>query len=135
MTGFVKHFIQDNIESIELEKYVELMSIWKQEANRIPGFYEDEFFDEFLSVLSVAYPDAFEKSQAIREQLMQAETFQRIKTQKINYNKGVIFTAEGTIMHIVTKLGITDEQLVDFCDDAARILDLIVLNRGEYKNT
>lgn len=135
MTPFVKSFIEQNINLIEAEEYDQLMLLWQKKANTIPGFYEDVFFTELIYVLSAAYPNVFADSEYAREAIMRKETHQRMHTQQVNYRKGVVFTASSTIMNIVTKLGLSDDELIDLCDEAAEKLQLGILRRGEYQNT
>lgn len=135
MTPYVKSFIEKNIEEIEYLNYDVVIKAWYDKANTIPGFYEDAFFDEFIYVMSTADSQVFEHTTNIREQLMRKEIHKRIHTLQINYSKGVVFTASSTIVNIVTKLGLTDEELTEFADDTATKLGLEILRSGEYQNT
>ena len=134
MTLYTKSFIEKNIKDIEYLNYDVVIKAWYDKANRIPGFYEDSFFDEFISVMSVADPKVFEHTKNIREQLMRKEIHKRMHTLQINYIKGTIFTASSTILNIVTKLGLSDEELTKFADDAATKLGLNIIRSGEYEN-
>ena len=134
MTTFVKSFIEKNIDDIEYLNYDVVIKAWYDKANMIPGFYEDMFFDEFMSVISVADPEVFEHTKDIREELMRKEMHERMHTLQINYRKDVVFTASSTIVNIVTKLGLSDEELTKFADSAATKLGLEILHSGEYKN-
>ena len=49
MTTYTKSFIENNIEDIEYLNYDVVIKEWYDKANRIPGFYEDAFFDECIS--------------------------------------------------------------------------------------
>ena len=70
MTPYTKSFIEKNIEDIEYLNYDVVIKAWYDKANRIPGFYQDAFFDEFIYVMSTADPEIFEHTKNIREQLM-----------------------------------------------------------------
>lgn len=133
MTAYTKSFIEKNIDDIEYLNYDVVIKAWYDKANQIPGFYEDAFFDEFLYVISIADPEVFEHTEDIREQLMRKEMHKRMHTLQINYIKGTVFTASSTIMNIVTKLGLSDEELTKFADDAAKKLGLTILRSGEYE--
>ena len=135
MTHFVKVFIEENIEDIEYLNYEPVIKEWYNTANRIPGFYKDAFFDEFIYVMSTADPEVFEHTKDIREQLMRKEMHKRMHTLQVNYRKGIVFTASSTIINIVTKLGLSDEELTRFADDAAKKLGLNIIRSGEYENT
>ena len=135
MTHFVKVFIEENIEDIEYLNYEPVIKGWYDTANRIPGFYEDAFFDEFMSVMSVADPEVFEHTKNIREQLMRKELFKRIKADHINLVPGAIIGMEDEVPHIVTALGLSEQDLIEFADDAAKKLGLQIMSSGEYKNT
>lgn len=54
-------------------------------------------------------------------------------TLQVNYIKGTIFTASSTIINIVTKLGLSDEELTKFADDLATKLGLTIILSGEYE--
>ena len=135
MTTFVKSFIEKNIDDIEYLNYDVVIKAWYDKANTIPGFYNDALFDEFIYVMSTIDPEVFEHTEGIREQLMRKEMHKRMHTLQINYIKGTVFTASSTIINIVTKLGLTDEELTNFADDAAMKLGLKILRSGEYENT
>ena len=135
MTAYTKSFIEKNIEDIEYLNYAVVIKAWYDKANRIPGFYEDAFFDEFMSVMSVADAKVFEHTKNIREQLMRKEMFDRIKTDHINFVPGAIIGMEDALPHIVTTLGLSEEELTKFADDAATKLGLQIMSSGEYKNT
>lgn len=135
MTPYTKSFIEKNIDDIEYLNYEPVIKAWYDRANTIPGFYEDAFFDEFLYVMSIADPDVLEHTTSIREQLMRKEMHKRMHTLQVSYRKGVVFTASSTIVNIVTKLGLSDEELTKFADSAATKLGLEILHSGVYKNT
>ena len=135
MTPYTKSFIEQNIDDIEYLNYDVVIKEWYDKANRIPGFYEDAFFDEFIYVMSIADPKVFEHTKDIREQLMRKELWQRIKTDHINLVPGAIIGMEDELPHIVTTLGYSEEELIEFADDAAKKLNLQIMGPGEYKNT
>ena len=135
MTPYTKSFIEQNIDDIEYLNYDVVIKEWYDKANRIPGFYEDAFFDEFIYVMSIADPKVFEHTKDIREQLMRKELLQRIKTDHINLVPGAIIGMEDELPHIVTTLGYSEEELIEFADDAAKKLNLQIMGPGEYKNT
>lgn len=135
MTPFVKSFIEKNIDDIEYLNYDVIIKAWYDKANTIPGFYEDAFFDEFIYVISTADPEVFEHTKNIREQLMRKEMLQRIKTDHINLVPGARIGIEDELPHIVTTLGYSEEELIEFADDAAKKLNLQIMSPGVYKNT
>lgn len=135
MTLYVKSFIEKNIDDIEYLNYDVVIKEWYNKANRIPGFYRDSLFDEFMKIMSVADPEVFEHTKDIREQLMRKEIHKRLHASQINYIKGTLFTANSIIINIVTKLGLSDEELTKFADDAATKLGLEIICSGEYENT
>jgi hypothetical protein len=135
MTPYTKSFIEKNIEEIEYLNYDVVIKRWYDKANRIPGFYNDAFFDEFIYVISTADPEVFEHTKNIREQLMRKEMFERIETDHINFVRGAIIGMEDELPHIVTTLGYSEEELTEFADDAAKKLNLQIMSPGVYKNT
>ncbi len=135
MTPYTKSFIEQNIDDIEYLNYDVVIKEWYDKANRIPGFYEDAFFDEFIYVMSTADPKVFEHTRDIREQLMRKELFKRLKTDQINLVPGAIFGMKDELPHIVTTLGYSEEELTEFADDAAKKLNLQIISSGVYKNT
>lgn len=135
MTHFVKVFIEENIEDIEYLNYETVIKEWYDTANKIPGFYQDAFFDEFIHVMSTADPEVFENTKDIREQLMRRELFRRIKTDHINLVSGARIGMNDELPHIVTVLGCSEEELIKFADDAAKKLNLQIMSPGVYKNT
>jgi hypothetical protein len=135
MTPYTKSFIEQNIDDIEYLNYDVVIKEWYDKANRIPGFYEDAFFDEFIYVMSTADPEVFEHTKNIREQLMRKELFKRLKTDQINLVPGAIFGMDDELPHIVTTLGYSEEELTEFADDAAKKLNLQIMSPGVYKNT
>ena len=112
-----------------------VIKAWYDKANTIPGFYEDALFDEFIYVMSTADPEVWEHTKDIREQLMRKEMYKRMHTLQINYIKGTAFTANPSIINIITKLGLLDDELTKFADDAATKLGLEIIRSGVYKNT
>lgn len=135
MTPYVKSFIEKQIEDIEYSNYDVVITAWYDKANKILGFYEDAFFDEFMSVMSIADPKIFEHTKNIREQLMRRELFKRIRADHINLVRGARIGAEGALPHIVTTLGYSEKELIEFADDAAKKLNLQIMSPGVYKNT
>ena len=135
MTPYVKSFIEKNIDDIEYLNYDVVIKAWYDKANRTPGFYEDAFFDEFMSVISIADPKVFEHTKDIREQLMRKELFRRITIDHINLVPGARIGMEDEVPHIVTTLRCSEEELTEFADDAAKKIGLQIMSPGVYKNT
>jgi hypothetical protein len=135
MTLYTKLFIENNIDDIEYLNYDVVIKSWYDKANRIPGFYEDVFFDEFMEIMSVADPKVLENTKNIREELLRKEMFKRIKTDHINLISGAKIEMSDQIPHVVTKLGLSDEVLTEFADDTANKLGLQIMSSGVYKNT
>lgn len=135
MTPFVKSFIEKNIDDIEYLNYDVVIKEWYDKANRIPGFYEDAFFDEFMSAMLVADPKVFEHTTNIREQLMRKELFERLKTDQTSLVPGTLIRIYDELPNIVTILRYSEEELIEFADDAAKKLNLQIIYPGVYKNT
>lgn len=135
MTPFVKSFIEKNIDEIEYLNYDVVITAWYYKANEIPGFYNDAFFDEFIYVISTADPKVFEHTKNIREQLMRKELFRRIKACHLYFVPGEKIRTKDELSYIVTTLGHSEEELIEFADDAAKKLNLEIISSGVYKNT
>lgn len=135
MTPYVKSFIEKHIDDIEYSNYDVVIIAWYDKANKISGLYEDAFFDEFMSVMSIADPEIFEHTKDIREQLMRRELFKRIRADHINLVRGARIGVEDALPHIVTALGLSEQDLIEFADDAAKKLNLQIMSPGVYKNT